>query len=78
MQRMAEDRRVMTKRAHLLEPVADVKDRTPLRRQALQRNEQVVRLLDEIRKEANNDSVLKRNDLAAIYQESARWQGPKS
>src|SRR3989441_2283853 len=36
------------------------------------------RLLDEIRKEANNDSVLKRNDLATTYQESARWQGPKS
>src|SRR3989442_1604781 len=37
------------------------------------------RLLDEIRKEANNDSVLKRNDLATIYQESARWsQAPKA
>ena len=37
------------------------------------------RILDEIRKEANSDSVLKRSDLATFYEESALWsQAPKS
>jgi eukaryotic-like serine/threonine-protein kinase len=36
------------------------------------------RILDDIRKEAHSDEVLKRNDLATIYQESARWQNPKT
>jgi tetratricopeptide (TPR) repeat protein len=37
------------------------------------------RILDEIRKEANSDSVLKRSDLTTFYEESARWsQAPKS
>jgi len=34
------------------------------------------RILDDIRKEAGSDDVLKRSDLATIYQESARWQAP--
>jgi tetratricopeptide (TPR) repeat protein len=34
-------------------------------------------ILDNLRKEARSDDVLKRSDLAAIYQESARWQAPK-
>jgi tetratricopeptide (TPR) repeat protein len=36
------------------------------------------RILDDIRKEASSDDVLKRSDLATIYQESARWQVPKT
>ena len=37
------------------------------------------RMLDDIRKEARSDDVLKRSDLATIYQESARWsQSPKA
>jgi tetratricopeptide (TPR) repeat protein/predicted Ser/Thr protein kinase len=36
------------------------------------------RILDDIHKEAKTDDVLKRSDLAAIYQESAKWQAPKS
>jgi len=36
------------------------------------------RILDDIRSEAHSDQVLKRNDLATIYQEAARWQNPKS
>jgi tetratricopeptide (TPR) repeat protein/predicted Ser/Thr protein kinase len=35
-------------------------------------------ILDDIRKEARSDDVLKRNDLATIYQESARWQNPRT
>ena len=35
------------------------------------------RILDDIQKEAHSDEVLKRNDLATIYQEAARWQNPK-
>ena len=42
---VAEDRRVVADRAHLLEPMADVEDGTPLRRQAPQGDEQVVGLL---------------------------------
>ena len=36
------------------------------------------RILDDIHKEAHTDDVLKRRDLAAIYQESAKWQAPKT
>ena len=37
------------------------------------------RILDDIRKEAHSDDVLKRSDLATIYQESTRWsQSPKA
>jgi len=36
------------------------------------------RILDDIQKEAHSDEVLKRNDLATIYQEAARWQNPKT
>ena len=36
------------------------------------------RILDDIRKEARSDDVLKRSDLATIYQESARWQNPRT
>ena len=36
------------------------------------------RILDDIRKEARSDDVLKRSDLATMYQESARWLNPKS
>ena len=32
------------------------------------------RILDQIRKEAGTDDVLKRSDLATIYQESAHWK----
>jgi hypothetical protein len=32
------------------------------------------RILDDIRKEAHTDDLLKRSDLANIYQESDRWQ----
>ncbi len=39
---------------------------------------QAHRMLDDIHKEAHTDEVLKRSDLAAIYQESAKWQTPKS
>jgi tetratricopeptide (TPR) repeat protein len=35
------------------------------------------RILDEIRKEARSDDVLKRSDVAIIYQESGRWQNSK-
>ena len=34
--------------------------------------------LDDIRKEARTDDFLKRSDLSVIYQQSARWQSPKS
>ncbi|HXY10237.1 MAG TPA: tetratricopeptide repeat protein [Terriglobales bacterium] len=36
------------------------------------------RIVDDIHKEAHTDDVMKRSDLAAIYQESAKWQAPKS
>ena len=37
------------------------------------------RILDDVRKESNNDAVLKRSDLAPVYQDSARWsQSSKS
>jgi len=36
------------------------------------------RILDDIRKEARSDDVLKRSDLATIYRESTRWQAPKT
>jgi len=37
------------------------------------------RILDDIRKEARSDDVLKRSDLATIYQGSTRWsQAPKA
>ena len=39
---------------------------------------QAHRMLDDIHKEAHTDDVMKRSDLAAIYQESAKWQAPKS
>ena len=36
-------------------------------------------VLDGIRKEANSDTVLKRSDLASVYQETIRWsQAPKT
>jgi len=35
------------------------------------------RILDEVRKEAATDDVLKRSDLATIYQGAARWGTPK-
>jgi len=34
------------------------------------------RILDEIRKEAHSDDIVKRSDLATIYQESGRRQTP--
>jgi len=40
---------------------------------------QASRMLDEIRKEARSDDVLKRSDLAPIYAESVRLsQAPKT
>ena len=36
------------------------------------------RILGDIHKEAHTDDVMKRSDLAAIYQESAKWEGPTS
>src|SRR5579864_616022 len=36
------------------------------------------RILDDIRKEAKSDDVLKRSDLASIYADSAKWQGAKT
>ena len=36
------------------------------------------RILEDIHKEAHTDEVMKRSDLASIYQESAKWQASKS
>ena len=36
------------------------------------------RIIDEIRKEAQSDDLMKRSDLTTIYQQSARWQTPKT
>jgi tetratricopeptide (TPR) repeat protein/predicted Ser/Thr protein kinase len=36
------------------------------------------RILDEVRKEARSDDVLKGSDLATIYQAAARWGTPKT
>jgi hypothetical protein len=35
------------------------------------------RILDEVRKEAGSDDVLKRSDLATMYQDAGRWGSPK-
>jgi tetratricopeptide (TPR) repeat protein len=44
--------------------------------EALHHYSEAHRIVDEIRKEAQSDDLMKRPDLADIYQQSARWQNP--